>query len=37
VSRARVTSSVTAASELAAYVAQLTSDARIKRNDKAFE
>jgi peptidyl-prolyl cis-trans isomerase D len=35
--RARITSSVTAASEFAAYVTQLTSDARIKRNDKAFE
>lgn len=34
---ARVAASVTAASEFAAYVAQLTSDARIKRNDKAFE
>jgi peptidyl-prolyl cis-trans isomerase D len=35
--QARVSSSVAAASEYAAYVTQLTSEARIKRNDKAFE
>jgi peptidyl-prolyl cis-trans isomerase D len=35
--QARVTSSMAAASEYAAYVGQLTSEARIKRNDKAFE
>ena len=35
--RARAISGLTAASEFAAYLAQVEQDSRIKRNDKAFE